>query len=98
MEPLLERVAKAPRFRGNPFLRAYARQKFFPPNIPLGTKFGAEPRTRPYGLAHSQRQISLYVSRPYAHVIRAGLFQRVFNGLFYSALTMKALPATAPPR
>ena len=33
-------------FRGNPFLRAVARQKFLPPNIPLGTKFGAEPRTR----------------------------------------------------
>ena len=28
-------------------------------SFPLGTKFGAEPRTRPYGLAHSQRQISL---------------------------------------
>src|SRR5699024_1059059 len=25
-------------------------------------------------LAHSQRQISLYVSRPYAHVVRSGLF------------------------
>ena len=53
------RVAKAPRSRGNPFLPAYAGQKFLPPGIPLGTKFGAEPRTRPYGLAHSQRQISL---------------------------------------
>src|SRR5699024_11144428 len=26
-----QRVAKAPRSRGNPFLRAVARQKFFPP-------------------------------------------------------------------
>ena len=68
------RVAKAPRFRGNPFLPAYAGQKFLPPNIPLGTKFGAEPCTRLYSLAHSLRQIFLYVSRPYAHVIRAGLF------------------------
>ena len=41
--------------RGNPFLRAAARQKFRPPGIPLGTKLSAEPRTRPYGLAHSQR-------------------------------------------
>ena len=32
--------------RGDPFLRAYARQKFLPPNIPPGTKFSAEPRTR----------------------------------------------------
>ena len=69
-----QRAAKAPRFRGNPFLRAVARQKFFPPNIPLGTKFGAEPCTRPCGLAHSQHQISLSVSRPYAHVVRSGLF------------------------
>src|SRR5699024_5903213 len=56
------------------FLRAAARQKFLPPNIPLATKFAAEPRTRPCGLAHSQRQISLYVSRPYAPVVRPGLF------------------------
>src|SRR5699024_8443986 len=41
-----QRVAFATRFRGDPFLRAVARQKFLPPNIPLGTKFGAEPRTR----------------------------------------------------
>ena len=41
-----QRVAKAPRFRGNPFLPAYAGQKFLPPNIPLGTKLSAEPRTR----------------------------------------------------
>ena len=60
--------------RGDPFLRAVARQKFLPPNIPLGTKFGAESRTRPCGLAHSQRQISLSVSRPYAHVVRSGRF------------------------
>ena len=62
--------------RGNPFLCAVARQKFLPPNIPLGTKFGAEPRTRPCGLAHSQRQISLVVSRPSAHVGWTGLFQQ----------------------
>ena len=60
------RVAFATRSRGNPFLPAYAGQKFLPPGIPLGTKFSAEPRTRPCGLAHSQRQISLYVSRPSA--------------------------------
>ena len=34
------------RSRGNPFLPAYAGQKFFPPSILLGTKFSAEPRTR----------------------------------------------------
>ena len=60
--------------RGNPFLRAVARQKFLPPNIPLGTKFAAEPCTRPGGLAHSHRQISLVVSRPSAHVGWMGLF------------------------
>src|SRR5699024_7552272 len=76
----VQRVAKAPRFRGNPFLPACAGQKFLPPNIPLGTKFGTEPRTRPIGLAHSQCQISLYVSRPYAHVVRSGLFWQ-FTGL-----------------
>ena len=42
--------------------------------LPLGTKFGAEPRTRRERRAHSLRQISLSVSRPYAHVVRAGLF------------------------
>src|SRR5699024_2001833 len=41
-----QRVAKAPRSRGNPFLPAYAGQKFLPPGIPLGTKLSAEPRTR----------------------------------------------------
>ena len=40
------RVAFAPRSRGNPFLPAYAGQKFLPPGIPLGTKLSAEPRTR----------------------------------------------------
>ena len=42
------------RFRGNPFLPAYAGQKFLPPNIPLGTKFS--PRT-----AHSLRSYTLRV-------------------------------------
>ena len=42
----LQRVAKATRSRGNPFLPAYAGQKFLPPGIPLGTKLSAEPRTR----------------------------------------------------
>src|SRR5699024_687657 len=42
----------------------------------LGTKFAAEPCTRPGGLAHSQRQISLYVSRPSAHVGWTGLLLR----------------------
>ena len=69
-----QRVAKAPRSRGNPFLPAYAGQKFLPPGIPLGTKLSAEPRTRPCGLAHSQHSISLYVSRPSAHVGWTGLF------------------------
>src|SRR5699024_11229731 len=41
-----QRVAKAPRSRGNPFLPAYAGQKFLPPGILLGTKLSAEPRTR----------------------------------------------------
>ena len=72
----IQRVAKAPRSRGNPFLPAYAGQKFLPPGIPLGTKLSAEPRTRPCGLAHSQRSISLYVSRPSAHVGWTGLFQQ----------------------
>src|SRR5699024_2389919 len=44
----------------------------------LGTKFAAEPCTRPGGLAHSQRQISLYVSRPSAHVGWTGLFMFFF--------------------
>src|SRR5699024_1663727 len=48
-------------------------------SCPLGTKFAAEPRTRPYGLAHSQRQISLYVSRPAAHVGRTGLFLTIYR-------------------
>src|SRR5699024_10992577 len=47
-------------FRGNPFLRAAARQKFLPPNIPLGTKFGAEPRTR--------RKAARTLSAPNFHV------------------------------
>src|SRR5699024_7531503 len=44
--PVPSAYRSAPRSRGNPFLPAYAGQKFFPPGIPLGTKFGAEPRTR----------------------------------------------------
>ncbi len=44
--PALFSVSKTTRSRGNPFLRAAARQKFFPPGIPLGTKFSAETRTR----------------------------------------------------
>ena len=56
---LPQRGAKAPRSRGNPFLPA-AQDR--------------EPRTRPCGLAHSQRSISLYVSRPSAHVGWTGLF------------------------
>ncbi len=70
----------------------------FPLISPWGQNLALNHALAAKRLAHSQRQISLYVSRPYAHVIRAGLFQRVFNGLFYSALTMKALPATAPLR
>src|SRR5699024_11468435 len=39
----------------------------------------------PRGLAHSQRSISLYVSRPYAHVVRAGLFDRkAFNSVLFA--------------
>ncbi len=101
--------------RGNPFLRAVARQKSpwlrcpvfaaraeatlakirplpllrfgcfvrwtrsAPQSLisPFWTKCSAEPRTRPCGLAHSLRCISLVVSRPYAHVIRAGLFNNL---------------------
>ena len=47
------RVAKAPRSRGNPFLPAYAGQKFLPPGIPLGTKLSAEPRTSPQSGSHT---------------------------------------------
>ena len=32
--------------QGEPISACYAGQKFLPPGIPLGTKFGAEPRTR----------------------------------------------------
>ncbi|HIZ58415.1 MAG TPA: hypothetical protein H9725_07535, partial [Candidatus Faecalibacterium gallistercoris] len=64
--------------QGGPISACCAGQKFLPPGIPLGTKFGAEPRTRPCGLAHSQRQISLYVSRPSAHVGWTGLFWQGF--------------------
>ena len=39
------------------------------------------------GLAHSLRQISLVVSRPYAHVVRSGLFNG-FNGLIRAALLL----------
>src|SRR5699024_3165620 len=69
-------------FRGNPFLRAVARQKFLPPNIPLGTKFSSEPRTR-LRLAHSRLKISLSVSRPYAHVVRPGRFGKSGLSCFY---------------
>src|SRR5699024_5545527 len=41
---------------------------------PFSTKWSAEPRTQPCGLAHSQNSISLYVSRPSAHVGWTGLF------------------------
>src|SRR5699024_12474262 len=36
----------SPCSRGNPFLPAFAGQKFLPPGIPLGTKLSAELRTR----------------------------------------------------
>src|SRR5699024_3705361 len=60
--------------QGAPISACCAGQKFLPPGILLGTKLSAEPRTRPCGLAHSQRSISLYVSRPSAHVGWTGLF------------------------
>ena len=44
---------KTTRSRGNPFLPAVAGQKFLPPGIPLGTKFGAEPRTSPQSGSHT---------------------------------------------
>src|SRR5699024_2513975 len=44
------------------------------PPLPWGQNLAQNRALGPRGLAHSLRQISLYVSRPYAHVIRAGLF------------------------
>src|SRR5699024_10412574 len=108
---ITERVAKAPRFRGNPFLPAYAGQKFLPPGG-CGSLLLLRPSQRackrqtaapaplrlfrpqdapqlrsPWGqnlalnralaakrLAHSQRQISLCLPRPSAHVGRTRLF------------------------
>src|SRR5699024_12747125 len=64
---------KSDTLQGEPISACCAGQKFLPPGIPLGTKLSAEPRTRPCGLAHSQRSISLYVSRPSAHVGWTGL-------------------------
>src|SRR5699024_8808155 len=46
----------------------------FPLISPFWTKCSTEPRTRPCGLAHSLRCISMYVSHPYAHVVRAGRY------------------------
>src|SRR5699024_12200869 len=71
-----ERAAcrKSATLQAEPISACCAGQKFLPPGIPLGTKLSAEPRTRPWGLAHSQRSISLYVSRPSAHVGWTGLF------------------------
>src|SRR5699024_11223630 len=67
---------KSDTLQGEPISACCAGQKFLPPGIPLGTKLSAEPRTRPCGLAHSQHSISLYVSRPAAHVGWTGLFCR----------------------
>ena len=41
---------------------------------PWGQNFAQNRALGPNGLAHSLRSISLYVSRPYAHVVRPGLF------------------------
>ena len=46
----------------------------FPLIFPWGQNGVLNRALGPKGLAHSQRSISLYVSRPYAHVVRAGLF------------------------
>src|SRR5699024_1740201 len=83
------------------FLPAYAGQKFLPPGIPLGTKLSAEPRTRPCGLAHSQRSISLYVSRPSAHVGWTGLFCQsggIVSALLGGALGHSGHQAAGPQR
>ena len=50
----------------------------FPLIFPWGQNGVLNRALGPKGLAHSQRSISLYVSRPYAHVVRAGLFNRLF--------------------
>ena len=111
--PVPSAYRSAPRSRGNPFLPAYAGQKFFPPGgcgsllllrpsqrackrqtaapapLRLFRPLDAPQLRSPWGqnlvlnralaarrLAHSQRQISLYVSRPSAHVGWTGLFCR----------------------
>ena len=72
----VQRVAQAPRSRGDPFLPAAQVRNPSPLVSPFSTKLSAEPRTRPCGLAHSQRSISLYVPRPSAHVGWTGLFRQ----------------------
>src|SRR5699024_1240527 len=129
-----ERVAKAPRFRGNPFLPAYAGQKFLPPGSLALSRFSrratmdaCENRSAapaapsllrpldalgaaaPWGqnlalnralaakrLAHSQRQISLYVSRPSAHVGWTGLFS-IVRTYYKSAMLKSYTPSGAKP-
>ena len=46
----------------------------FPLVSPWGQNLPSNRALGPRGLAHSLRQIFLEVSRPYAHVVRAGLF------------------------
>ena len=59
--------------RVDQFLRAAARQKFFPPGIPLLDKIWCRVAHAPQKrLVHSLRQISLLVSVPSAHVSRDG--------------------------
>src|SRR5699024_8090335 len=77
----LQRVAKAPRSRGNPFLPAYAGQKFLPPGIPLGTKFSSEPCTRRKA-ARTLSALNFPVCVPTVRTCRpAGTFLTVWNFL-----------------
>ena len=62
-------------FQGGPISACIRRSEILPPWYPPFRQNEALNRALgPRGLAHSQRSISLYVSRPYAHVVRAGLF------------------------
>src|SRR5699024_8816094 len=132
-----QRVAKATRSRGDPFLPACAGQKFLPPGgcgsllllrpsqrackrqtaapapLRLFRPLDAPQLRSPWGqngarnralaarrLAHSQRSISLYVSRPSAHVGWTGLFCSL-GELFVvlqGRISGRPLPPRRPPR
>src|SRR5699024_491701 len=91
-----QRVAKAPRSRGNPFLPAYAGQKFLPPGIPLGTKLSAEPRTRRKA-ARTLSALNFPVCVPSIRTCRLdGTFLIVCDALYYKYTFRKKffLPAS----